>query len=149
MRRALVHVLVPQTNHVSHPAPVPPLLSIVRVQACSCKMDLEHSVGSIMCDNCGAKYSMRINRLTEAIDVYSEWIDSAWLPRAMLFYKPALPFHAQPCVCVLRALTCAASTRASRTVSEAVNAPGGNVAPSSSGGGRPREEAEEEAEEDL
>ena len=148
MRRALVHVLVPQTNHVSHPAPVP-LLSIVRVQACSCKMDLEHSVGSIMCDNCGAKYSMRINRLTEAIDVYSEWIDSAWLPRAMLFYKPALPFHAQPCVCVLRALTCAASTRASRTVSEAVNAPGGNVAPSSSGGGRPREEAEEEAEEDL
>ena len=101
-RLALVHVLVPQTNHVSHPAPVPPLLSIVRVQACSCKMDLEHSVGSIMCDNCGAKYSMRINRLTEAIDVYSEWIDSAWLPRATLFYKPALPFHAQPsrvCVC--------------------------------------------------
>ena len=75
-------------------------------------MDLEHSVGSIMCDNCGAKYSMRINRLTEAIDVYSEWIDSAWLPRAMLLFKPALPFHAQPCVCVLRALTCAASTRA-------------------------------------
>ena len=38
-------------------------------------MDLDHSVGSILCDGCGAKYEMRINRLTDPIDVYSEWID--------------------------------------------------------------------------
>ena len=43
--------------------------------SCACKMDLDHSVGTILCDGCGAKYDMRINRLTDPIDVYSEWID--------------------------------------------------------------------------
>lgn len=38
-------------------------------------MDLDHCIGTILCDGCGAKYSMRINRLTDPIDVYSEWID--------------------------------------------------------------------------
>ena len=43
--------------------------------ACGCKMDQDHAVGTILCDGCGAKYEMRINRLTDPIDVYSEWID--------------------------------------------------------------------------
>ena len=78
-RRALAHVR-PKTR-------VGPLLPASCSQACSCKMDLDHSVGSILCDNCGAKYSMRINRLTEPIDVYSEWIDSArGRERAVLLY---------------------------------------------------------------
>ena len=42
---------------------------------CGVSMDYEHSTGFIKCDACGAKYEMQINRLTEAIDVYSEWID--------------------------------------------------------------------------
>jgi len=42
---------------------------------CGCRMDFDHSMGSIECDSCGAKYEMQINRLSEAIDVYSEWID--------------------------------------------------------------------------
>ena len=46
-----------------------------KTASCACKMDLDHSVGTILCDSCGAKYEMRINRLTDPIDVYSEWID--------------------------------------------------------------------------
>jgi hypothetical protein len=42
---------------------------------CACTMDFDHSLGYIKCDACGAKYEMQINRLSEAIDVYSEWID--------------------------------------------------------------------------
>lgn len=42
---------------------------------CGVTMDYDHSTGFIKCDACGAKYEMQINRLTEAIDVYSEWID--------------------------------------------------------------------------
>ena len=42
---------------------------------CGCTMDFDHSMGNIKCDSCGAKYEMQINRLSEAIDVYSEWID--------------------------------------------------------------------------
>jgi len=48
-----------------------------KTESCGCKMDFEHQVGTILCDSCGAKYSMRINRLTDPIDVYSEWIDNA------------------------------------------------------------------------
>ena len=48
-----------------------------KTESCHCKMDVDHSLGTILCDSCGAKYSMRINRLTDPIDVYSEWIDSA------------------------------------------------------------------------
>ena len=48
-----------------------------KTSSCACKMDIEHKLGTILCDACGAKYSMRISQLTDPIDVYSEWIDSA------------------------------------------------------------------------
>lgn len=41
------------------------------------RLDFDHQVGYIQCDSCHAKYEMQINRLTEPIDVYSEWIDMA------------------------------------------------------------------------
>jgi transcription elongation factor Elf1 len=44
-------------------------------ESCGVNLNIDRGVGSILCDNCGAKYEMRISRLTEAIDVYSEWID--------------------------------------------------------------------------
>ena len=40
-------------------------------------MDLEHAIGTILCDGCGAKYTARITRLTDPIDVYAEWIDAS------------------------------------------------------------------------
>ena len=48
-----------------------------KTSSCACRMDLEHSIGSINCDGCGAKYQMRISNLTDPIDIYSEWIDKS------------------------------------------------------------------------
>lgn len=45
--------------------------------ACACRMDLEHKIGSILCDGCGAKYNATISLLSDPIDVYSEWIDAS------------------------------------------------------------------------
>ena len=44
-------------------------------ESCSVKMDYEHSQGIISCDQCGTSHESRITRLSEAIDVYAEWID--------------------------------------------------------------------------
>jgi len=44
-------------------------------KSCSVKMDYDHSMGEINCDQCNAKHESRITRLSEAIDVYAEWID--------------------------------------------------------------------------
>lgn len=44
-------------------------------QSCSCVMDMDHALGTIRCDGCGVKYDARINRLSDPIDVYAEWID--------------------------------------------------------------------------
>jgi transcription elongation factor Elf1 len=38
-------------------------------------MDYDHAQGEIHCDQCNAKHESRISRLSEAIDVYAEWID--------------------------------------------------------------------------
>jgi len=46
-----------------------------KTEACGVSMDHEHKVGAISCDSCGAKYDTNIHRLTDAIDVYAEWID--------------------------------------------------------------------------
>ena len=46
-----------------------------KTDSCGCTMDLDHKVGNIACDSCGAKYETRIHRLTDPIDVYAEWID--------------------------------------------------------------------------
>ena len=46
-----------------------------KTSSCGVRLDFDHSIGSILCDSCGAKYEMQITRLSEPIDVYSEWID--------------------------------------------------------------------------
>lgn len=46
-------------------------------ESCSCRMDLDHKIGYILCDGCGAKFQMRISNLTDPIDIYSEWIDKS------------------------------------------------------------------------
>jgi transcription elongation factor Elf1 len=33
-------------------------------------------VGSVSCNICGERFSTKIHKLSEAIDVYSEWIDA-------------------------------------------------------------------------
>ena len=49
----------------------------VRSHAAGVRLDFDHQVGNITCDSCRATYEMQINRLTEPIDVYSEWMDMA------------------------------------------------------------------------
>jgi transcription elongation factor Elf1 len=44
-------------------------------ESCACTMDVDHSLGTIRCDSCGAKYDTRISRLSDPIDVYAEWVD--------------------------------------------------------------------------
>ena len=67
-----------------------------KTESCHCKMDVDHSLGTILCDSCGAKYSMRINRLTDPIDVYSEWIDSAPHLRQQHAHTLSIFLFAQP-----------------------------------------------------
>lgn len=33
-------------------------------------------VGSVTCNICGERFNTKIHKLSEAIDVYSEWIDA-------------------------------------------------------------------------
>jgi len=40
-----------------------------------CKMDKERQLGIIRCSVCDASFQMMTNYLTEAVDVYSEWLD--------------------------------------------------------------------------
>ena len=77
-------------------------------------MDLDHKLGTILCDSCGAKYSMRINRLTDPIDVYSEWIDSA-PPQTAACTHHALDFLFHSTLPLFL-----------RAVSDAINQPGGS-----------------------
>ena len=42
----------------------------------SATMDMEREIGTVACNLCGKKFSTKINHLTEAIDVYSDWIDA-------------------------------------------------------------------------
>ncbi|KAJ1663260.1 hypothetical protein IW140_005355 [Coemansia sp. RSA 1813] len=39
-------------------------------------MDKEHKVGNLKCKICGATYQAAIHHLSEAVDVYGEWIDA-------------------------------------------------------------------------
>lgn len=41
-----------------------------------CEMDREREVGQVKCNLCHANYTVKINPLSEPIDVYSEWIDA-------------------------------------------------------------------------
>ena len=76
-------------------------------------MDLDHKLGTILCDSCGAKYSMRINRLTDPIDVYSEWIDSA--PHLRQQHAHTLSIFIRSTLLLFL-----------RAVSDAINQPGGS-----------------------
>ena len=33
-------------------------------------------VGSVVCNTCNERFSAKIHKLSEAVDVYSEWIDA-------------------------------------------------------------------------
>ncbi|KAI1129461.1 Elf1-domain-containing protein [Nemania abortiva] len=41
------------------------------------KLDKKAGVGHLSCAVCGQQFQCSINTLTEAIDVYSEWVDAA------------------------------------------------------------------------
>lgn len=45
-------------------------------KAVSADLDRANKVGQVSCSQCSAKWSTRIHELSEAIDVYSEWIDA-------------------------------------------------------------------------
>jgi transcription elongation factor Elf1 len=42
----------------------------------SATLDMEREVGTVACSVCGKKFSTKANNLTEAIDIYSDWIDA-------------------------------------------------------------------------
>ncbi|KAI7840819.1 hypothetical protein COHA_005465 [Chlorella ohadii] len=42
----------------------------------SCELDRETNVGAVKCSQCKAAWTTKIHQLSEAIDVYSEWIDA-------------------------------------------------------------------------
>ncbi len=41
----------------------------------SAQLDQDRGVGTVTCSVCGANYTSKINSLSEAIDVYSDWLD--------------------------------------------------------------------------
>jgi len=40
------------------------------------RSNFETETGSVQCNTCGAKYETNITALSDAIDVYSDWIDA-------------------------------------------------------------------------
>jgi len=45
-------------------------------KSCGVKLDREANTGRITCDVCTEDFQCNINYLSEAVDVYSEWIDA-------------------------------------------------------------------------
>lgn len=45
-------------------------------KSCDVKMDRTRNVGRIVCRICSEDFQTTINYLSEAIDVYTEWIDA-------------------------------------------------------------------------
>ncbi|KAK9843947.1 hypothetical protein WJX81_000188 [Elliptochloris bilobata] len=39
-------------------------------------LDYDAGVGSVVCNTCNERFSAKIHKLSEAVDVYSEWIDA-------------------------------------------------------------------------
>ena len=39
-------------------------------------MAWDPQIGSVVCNTCNERFSAKINKLSEAVDVYSEWIDA-------------------------------------------------------------------------
>lgn len=44
--------------------------------SCEVKLDRSVDTGSISCRVCGESFQMRINHLTEPVDVFCEWVDA-------------------------------------------------------------------------
>lgn len=45
-------------------------------QTVSCVLDRERLLGTVSCSVCDASFSTKISPLSEAIDVYTDWIDA-------------------------------------------------------------------------
>ena len=41
-----------------------------------CRSNFETEIGTVQCNTCGVKWETNITTLSDAIDVYSDWIDS-------------------------------------------------------------------------
>eukprot|EP01094_Clydonella_sp_ATCC50884_P008567 TRINITY_DN18150_c0_g1_i1.p1 TRINITY_DN18150_c0_g1~~TRINITY_DN18150_c0_g1_i1.p1 ORF type:complete len:119 (-),score=42.78 TRINITY_DN18150_c0_g1_i1:115-471(-) len=44
-------------------------------QTVEANIDKLHSIGTVSCRVCGAKYQMNITSLTAPVDIFSEWVD--------------------------------------------------------------------------
>ena len=53
------------------------------------RSNFETETGSVQCNTCGAKYETNITALSDAIDVYSDWIDECEAVN-----RPAAPTNA-------------------------------------------------------
>mmetsp|Transcript_4213 Transcript_4213/g.12170 ORF Transcript_4213/g.12170 Transcript_4213/m.12170 type:complete len:89 (+) Transcript_4213:238-504(+) len=42
----------------------------------SCNFDRDREVGTVACNVCQSSYTTRITKISEAVDVYSDWIDA-------------------------------------------------------------------------
>ncbi|VEU24151.1 DEKNAAC105329 [Brettanomyces naardenensis] len=42
----------------------------------TCTMDKKSNVGSLLCKICGQSFQSPINSLSDAVDVYSDWVDA-------------------------------------------------------------------------
>ena len=62
-------------RHHAHHLPLPSLPPAAE-KAVHCEMDRDLMVGEVKCTACGERWSNKIHDLSEAIDVYSEWIDA-------------------------------------------------------------------------
>lgn len=40
------------------------------------ELDFDRGVGTVSCSMCAASYTTKIHQLSEAIDLYSDWIDA-------------------------------------------------------------------------
>ena len=43
--------------------------------SCEVKLDMKREVGSVKCNVCGEADESRINTLSDAVDVYMQWVD--------------------------------------------------------------------------
>ncbi len=44
--------------------------------SCEVKLDMKREVGSVKCNVCGEADESRINTLSDAVDVYMQWVDA-------------------------------------------------------------------------
>ncbi|EGF80287.1 hypothetical protein BATDEDRAFT_7246, partial [Batrachochytrium dendrobatidis JAM81] len=42
----------------------------------TCKMDMENKIGQLTCSACGVSFQSMVTKLSEPVDVFSDWIDA-------------------------------------------------------------------------